>query len=63
MHMAERSRDPILDFADKKICCDKMDIGWMLEIVFPYVAAYERSVAQYPNIKPGQEFAGYAKTK
>src|SRR5271166_981048 len=42
---------------------DKMDIGWMMEIIFPYVAAYERSVAQYPNIKPGQEFAGYAKTK
>jgi arylsulfatase A-like enzyme len=40
---------------------DKMDIGWMLEIVFPTMAEYEKSVAQYPNIKPGQEFTGYKK--
>jgi arylsulfatase A-like enzyme len=42
---------------------DKMDIGWMLEVVWPYIAEYEKSVAQYPNIKPGQEFTGYANTK
>ena len=42
---------------------DKMDIGWMMEIIFPYIGAYERSVAQYPNVKPGQEFNGYAKPK
>jgi arylsulfatase A-like enzyme len=40
---------------------DKMDNGWMLEIVFPAVAEYEKSVAQYPNIKPGEEFKGYKK--
>jgi hypothetical protein len=42
---------------------DKMDIGWMMEIVFPYIAAYERSVGQYPNIKPGQEFTGLYKNE
>jgi len=40
---------------------NKMDIGWMLEIIFPTVAEHEKSVAQYPNIKPGDEFAGYKK--
>jgi hypothetical protein len=24
-----------------------------------YVAQYEKSLAQYPNIKPGEEFTGY----
>jgi arylsulfatase A-like enzyme len=42
---------------------DKMDIGWMLEVVWPYVGGYEKSIAEYPNIKPGQEFTGYAKPK
>jgi arylsulfatase A-like enzyme len=40
---------------------NKMDNGWMLEIVFPAVAEHEKSVAQYPNIKPGEEFTGYKK--
>jgi len=38
---------------------DKMDIGWMFELVLRYVAQYEKSLAQYPNIKPGEEFTGY----
>jgi len=42
---------------------DKMDIGWMLEVVWPYVMEYEKSIAKYPNIKPGEEFTGYAKPK
>ena len=42
---------------------DKMDIGWMMEIVFPFMAEYGTSVAKYPNIKPGEEFAGYPKSK
>jgi len=25
----------------------------------PYIAEWEKSVAQYPNIKPGEEFTGY----
>ena len=39
----------------------KMDCGWMLGIAFRTVAAFENSVAQYPNIKPGEEFTGYKK--
>jgi arylsulfatase A-like enzyme len=39
----------------------RMDIGWMYEIILPYVFEYERSLAHYPNIKPGQEFTGYSK--
>jgi hypothetical protein len=31
----------------------------MFELILPYVAQYEKSVAQYPNIKPGEEFTGY----
>jgi len=37
----------------------KMDNSWMFEIALPYVAEYEKSIAQYPNIKPGQDFNGY----
>jgi len=40
---------------------DKMDNGWMFELVLPYVAEYEKSVAEYPNVKPGEEFKGYLK--
>ena len=39
----------------------KMDCGWMFELILPYVAQYEKSLAQYPNIKPGEEFNGYKK--
>ena len=38
---------------------DKMDVGWEAGIVLPVVFEYEKSFAQYPNIKPGQEFTGY----
>jgi len=38
---------------------DKMDIGWENGIVLPSVFQYMRSIAQYPNIKPGEEFKGY----
>jgi arylsulfatase len=38
---------------------DKMDIGWEAAVVLPAVFEYEKSFAQYPNIKPGQEFTGY----
>ena len=40
---------------------DKMDIGWMFELILPYVAEYEKSIAEYPNVKPGEEFKGYPK--
>jgi arylsulfatase A-like enzyme len=42
---------------------DKMDNGWMFLMILPLVAEYERSIAQYPNIKPGEEFGGYPKPK
>jgi arylsulfatase len=38
---------------------DKMDIGWEMGIVLPPVFQYVKSFAQYPNIKPGEEFTGY----
>jgi arylsulfatase A-like enzyme len=37
----------------------KLDMGWMFGIAASYVAEYEKSIARYPNIKPGQEFNGY----
>jgi arylsulfatase A-like enzyme len=39
----------------------KLDMGWMFGVVFRTIGAYEKSVAQYPNIKPGEEFTGYKK--
>ena len=38
---------------------DKMDVGWMFFLIMPFIAEYEKSIAQYPNIKPGEEFKGY----
>ena len=38
---------------------DKMDMGWMLGVALKFVADYHKSVAQYPNIKTGEEFEGY----
>jgi arylsulfatase A-like enzyme len=46
-------------FERNALFADKMDNGWMFELILPYVAQYEKSVAQYPNIKPGEEFTGY----
>jgi arylsulfatase A-like enzyme len=37
----------------------KLDMGWMFGVAAAPVAEYEKSVAQYPNIKPGDEFTGY----
>src|SRR5271169_419837 len=38
---------------------DKMDVGWMFFTIFPFIGEYQKSIAQYPNIKPGEEFTGY----
>ena|GEM_PF-3560529 len=35
------------------------DCAWMLDPVFERLGAFQRSVARFPNIKPGQEFTGY----
>jgi arylsulfatase A-like enzyme len=40
----------------------KLDMGWMTGITLAYAAEYEKSIAQYPNIQPGQEFNGYEAT-
>jgi arylsulfatase A-like enzyme len=40
----------------------KLDMGWMFGVVLRTIGAYEKSLAQYPNIKPGEEFTGYKKT-
>jgi arylsulfatase len=37
----------------------KLDMGWMIGVTLGYVAEYNKSIARYPNIKPGQEFNGY----
>jgi len=41
------------------IMATKMDMGWMLGVALKFVADYHRSVAQYPNIKTGEDFTGY----
>ena len=38
-----------------------MDV--MFGMVYRAIAEYEKSIAQYPNIKPGEEFTGYPKQK
>ncbi len=40
----------------------KLDMGWMFGLTYRAVAEYEKSIEQYPNIKPGSEFDGYPKT-
>jgi arylsulfatase A-like enzyme len=37
----------------------KMDMGWMFGLALAHIAEYKKSLAQYPNIKPGEEFSGY----
>jgi arylsulfatase A-like enzyme len=37
----------------------KLDMGWMFALALTVIVEYEKSVAEYPNIKPGQEFDGY----
>ena len=39
----------------------KMDMGWMYGVAMPAVVEYKKSVAKYPNIQPGENFAGYPK--
>jgi hypothetical protein len=33
----------------------------MLGAALKFVAEYQKSVAEYPNIKPGEDFTGYRK--
>jgi arylsulfatase len=36
----------------------KLDMGWMFGITLQAVGEYEKSVAQYPNIKPARSSPG-----
>jgi arylsulfatase len=38
----------------------KLDMGWMYGVVYPAISEYKKSIAQYPNIKVGEDFRGYA---
>ena len=38
---------------------DRMDMGWEFGVVMRPVVEYEKSISEYPSIKPGQEFDGY----
>ena len=37
------------------IMATKMDMGWMLGVALKFVGDYHKSVAQYPNVKTGEE--------
>ena len=37
----------------------KIDMGWMLDLALMFAGDYQKNLAQYPNIKTGEEFAGY----
>jgi len=36
-----------------------METGWMFAPAYRAIGEYQESVAQFPNIKPGEEFEGY----
>lgn len=44
---------------DYNLMVYKLDMLWMLGPAGQVVADYQKSVAEYPNIKPGQDFNGY----
>ena len=56
--MYDLSSDP---HEDANLWQTNMDMGWMFKPVSEIVGKFQKSVAQYPNIKPGEEFNGYAK--
>jgi arylsulfatase len=38
-----------------------MTMGWVFFPMLEIMGAYEKSVQEYPNIKPGEDFKGYKK--
>jgi arylsulfatase len=38
-----------------------MTMGWVFFPMLEIMGAYEKSVQEYPNIKPGEDFTGYKK--
>ena len=51
------SSDPHEDY---NLMVYKLDMTWMLGAALKYVADYQQSVAEHPNIKPGEDFTGYS---
>jgi len=44
---------------DNNLFYSDLTCGWILGPDFKIIGAYERSVKQFPNIKPGEDFKGY----
>jgi hypothetical protein len=34
-------------------------VGWVVEPVAKRLGALQRSMSEYPNVQPGQDFTGY----
>ena len=41
------------------LTAQRMDMMWMFGPAIQRIIALQKSVVQYPNIEPGQDFAGY----
>lgn len=50
------SSDPHEDY---NLWTTTMTMGWVYGPIGEIIAGYEKSVQEYPNIKPGEEFKGY----
>ena len=46
---------------DSNLWCTDLTNGWLLAPDFRLIIEFERSVAEYPNIKVGEDFTGYKK--
>jgi arylsulfatase len=53
------SSDPHEDY---NLWTTTMTMGWVYGPVGEVIALYEKSVREYPNIKPGDEFKGYERS-
>jgi arylsulfatase len=58
--MYDLSSDP---HEDNNLWISDLCNGWMFGPFTRIVMEYQRSIKEYPNIKPGEEFAGYSKPK
>lgn len=46
---------------DYNLFVHKLDMSWMIQLATKPVIDYQKSLTDYPNIKPGEEFKGYTK--
>jgi len=44
---------------DRNLTDVQQDMGWMFKPIMDCIIALQKSMAQYPNIKPGEDFQGY----